>query len=168
MPATPGVTAPEAGLGRRMGAVVYETLVVAAIVLVAGFALAPVVSPSAGPSGPLVLPTGPGRAAGLAGLVSVLGLYFGWFWTGGRCTLPMKTWHLALVDRRGEPLRAGRALARYAAAWLGPVASVALVAGTQSRAGWLALAFPYAWAFVDPARCFLHDRVAGTRLVRRD
>jgi uncharacterized RDD family membrane protein YckC len=29
----------------------------------------------------------------------------------------------------------------------------------------LALALPYAWALFDRERAFLHDRIAGTRLV---
>jgi len=168
MPTPTGVTAPEAGIGRRFGAVVYETLVVAAIALVAGFAFAPFVSPAAGPSGPLVVPEGWGRVVGLVGLVAVLAVHFVWGWTGGRRTLPMKTWRLALVDAAGAPPAVTRALARYAAAWLGPMAAVALVGATHSRYGWLVLALPWAWAFVDPARRFLHDRIAGTRLVRRD
>lgn len=168
MPTPAGVTAPEAGLGRRLAAVVYEALVVAAIVLVAGFALAPFVSPAANPSGPLVVPAGQGRLAGLVGLVAVLGTYFAWSWSAGRRTLPMKTWRLTLVGPNGEPVSAARALARCAAAGLGPVAAIALVGETHSRLGWLALAVPWAWAFVDPARRFLHDRIAGTRLVRHD
>ncbi len=168
MPAGPGVSAPEAGLARRLGALVYEVLIVAAIVLVAGFALSPLVSPSAAPSGPLVLPAGPGRAVGALGVVAVLGAYFAWCWTGGRRTLPMKTWRLAIVDSSGSPPGAARALARYAAGWIGPGLAVAVVAATGSRLGWIALSTGYAWALVDPGRRFLHDRLAGTSLVRRD
>lgn len=165
MDADPGVTAPEAGLARRLGALVYEALILAAVVLIAGFALAPVMTPSATSAGPLVAPSTPGRVAGALGLVAVLALYFVGFWTAGRRTLPMKTWRLALVDAVGAPLRPGRAFARFAAAWIGPVAALVLVAATSSRWGWLALGIPYAWALADPARRFLHDRLAGTRLV---
>jgi uncharacterized RDD family membrane protein YckC len=161
----PGVSAPEAGIARRLGALVYEGLIVAAIVLVAGFALSPVMSPSATPSGPLVLPTEPRRIAGALGLVAILAGYFGWCWTGGRRTLPMKTWRLAIVDPTGAPPALSRALARFAAAWIGPAIAVALVGATHSRYGWIALATGYAWALVDPGRRFLHDRLAGTRLI---
>lgn len=161
----PGVNPPQAGLARRLGSLVYEGLVVAALVLVAGFAIVPVMSPSAAPAASLVVPSTPGRIAGALILVGLLGAYFTWCWTGGRRTLPMKTWRLVLVDAQGENLRRGRALARYAAAWVGPVLAVGLVAATHSRFAWLALTLPYAWALADPDRRFLHDRIAGTRIV---
>jgi uncharacterized RDD family membrane protein YckC len=47
----------------------------------------------------------------------VLGVYFVWFWSAGRRTLPMKTVGLRIVDRAGAPLSAARAFGRYSAAW---------------------------------------------------
>jgi uncharacterized RDD family membrane protein YckC len=164
--AGPGAPLPGAGLARRLASLVYEALVVAAIVLVAGFALTPLMSPLASPGQAPVVPGTAGRVAGFAGLVAALGAYFVWCWTSGRRTLPMKTWRLAIVDAAGAPLRGGRAWARYAAAWIGPAIAVAAYAWTHSPVAWLALAIGYAWAFVDPDRAFLHDRLAGTRLVR--
>jgi uncharacterized RDD family membrane protein YckC len=61
----------------------------------------------------------------------------------------MKTWRMRIVDERGRPLTARRAVARYALA----AAGIAL-AGTG-----------YWWAFLDRDRQFLHDRLAGTRIV---
>ena len=40
--------------------------------------------------------------------VRVGALYFCWSWTGGRRTLPMKTWRLRLTRRDGAPSTAGR------------------------------------------------------------
>lgn len=158
----------EAGLPRRLGALIYESLTVAALLFAAGFAFAPFVSPSAALSGQLVVPSAAGRAAGAVALAAVLGAYFLWCWTGGRRTLPQKTWRLAIVDACGTAPRAGRALARYTAGWLGPAAAIAVTSATHSRYGALALAIPYAWALLDPDRRFLHDRLAGTRVSRRD
>ena len=45
-------------------------------------------------------------------LFAVLALYFVYFWVKGQ-TLPMKTWHIRVVDRHGLPLRWPRALLRY-------------------------------------------------------
>ena len=46
---------------------------------------------------------------GLQALIfGVLALYFGYFWTKGQ-TLPMKTWHIRMVDRAGQPVRWPRA-----------------------------------------------------------
>jgi len=98
-----------ASLLRRLAAMVYEGLVVAAILLIAGF-------PFAGAS--------IGRLEGLtrhlfqAYLFLVLGLYFVWCWRRGGQTLPMKAWKLRVVDARGRPLETSRAILRYALAAL--------------------------------------------------
>jgi len=158
------VAAP-AGLARRLASLVYEALIAAAIVLVAGYALTPLMSPVADPGGSLVLPGTARRTAGFVLVVAILGAYYAYAWSGGRRTLPMKTWKLALVDARGAPPDVRRALVRYAAAWSAPALAIALYAATHSRVAALALALPYAYALVDRERAFLHDRVAGTRLV---
>ena len=163
VPAAPDVNA---GLARRLASLVYETLIVAAIVLAAGFALTPLMSPSASLDGVPILPGTGRRTAGLLAMASVLGAYFVWCWTAGRRTLPMKTWRLRLVDPTGAPPARARAIARYAAAWIGPAIAVAAYAATHSRLAWLALGIGYAWSLVDPHRRFLHDRIAGTRIVR--
>jgi len=162
VPPAPGASA---GLARRLASLVYEGLIVAAIVLLAGFALTPLMSPSVSPGTAPVLPGSRGRTAGFVALVAILGAYFAWCWTAGRRTLPMKTWRLRLVGPTGAPLATARAIARYGAAWIGPAIAVAAYASTHSRYAALALALGYAWALVDPDRRFLHDRLAGTRIV---
>jgi uncharacterized RDD family membrane protein YckC len=102
-------------------------------------------------------------------LVAGGALYCGWCWSEGRRTLPQKTWGLRLVDRDGRVVTWKRAMVRYAAWWLGPASAVAAYAvlqpsGHPHRALAL-LALGYAWAIVDRDRQFLHDRIAGTRLV---
>ena len=154
-----------AGLARRLASLVYEALIATAIVLVAGYALTPVMSPVADPGGALVVPGYTRRVAGFGFVVAMLGAYFVACWSGGRRTLPMKTWRMRLVDPAGGPLGVGRAIARYAVAWIGPLAAIGLYAATHSRLAAVAFALPYAWALVDPDRRFLHDRAAGTRLV---
>jgi uncharacterized RDD family membrane protein YckC len=154
-----------AGLARRLASLVYEGLIATAIVLIAGFALTPVMSPFADPGGSLVLPGYTRRVAGFALIVAILGAYFVACWSGGRRTLPMKTWRIALVVADGTPVTVPRAIARYAAAWLGPLAALATYAATQSKLAALALALPYGWALLDRERRFLHDRIAGTQLV---
>jgi len=154
-----------APLARRLASLVYELLIATAIVLVAGFALTPVMSPVADPGHALVTPSALARVAGFTALVALLGAYGVLGWSGGRRTLPMKTWRLALVDATGAPPTPSRALVRYAAAWIGPLVALAAYATTHSRWAALALALNYAWALVDRERRFLHDRLAGTRLV---
>jgi len=76
-------------------------------------------------------------------------IYFSWFWVHGGQTLPMKTWRMRLVSTAGGPVAPTRALARCLLAWvLIPAGGVAVL-----------------WAFVDRDRQFLHDRLAGTRII---
>jgi uncharacterized RDD family membrane protein YckC len=83
-------------------------------------------------------------------LVFVIGLYFVWCWLRGGQTLPMKTWRLKVVRADGTALSPARAAARYV-----------LCCASLGTAG-----AGFAWALVDSDRQFLHDRLAGTRIVR--
>ncbi|HRE16903.1 MAG TPA: RDD family protein [Rhodocyclaceae bacterium] len=78
-------------------------------------------------------------------------VYFVWFWLNGGQTLSMKTWRLRLISSDGYRLRPAQALLRYLAAW----PSVLLLVGIL-------------WAFFDRDRRFLHDRIAGTRIIAVD
>ena len=107
-------------------------------------------------------------------LVTVLGIYFVWFWTRGQ-TLPMQAWRLRLQRRDGGTVSAARALARYlvAALTIGTSLAAALYLREHSESliAWLALApgvLSVGWALADPDRQCLYDRIAGTRLVRSD
>jgi uncharacterized RDD family membrane protein YckC len=103
-------------------------------------------------------------------LFVVLGIYFTWFWAKGQ-TLAMKTWHIRLVDRHGQPVTQARALLRYVLSWLWFLPALAAIApfqltGAESAiilAGWVAV-----WALLSrlhPQQQFWHDALAGTRLV---
>lgn len=104
-------------------------------------------------------------------LFLVLGVYFIWFWIHSGQTLAMKTWKIRLVDTNGKPVRFLRAAIRYILAWLWllPGLTLAWLLGAQT---WMLVLIPLAnmaiWAlaiFLDPQRQFLHDRLAGTRLI---
>lgn len=162
-----------AGLPRRLAAIAYEALLVTALVLVLGFLMLPLVSPrAASGTGALSIPALPARAGLFFVTFAVLAVYFGWSWTGGRATLAQKTWRLRIVDRDGAPIPRRTALARYLAAWIGPaLALIAYLAlqprGLGAHAGWL-IALNFLWAAIDRDRQFLHDRVAGTRVIAAD
>jgi len=99
-----------------------------------------------------------------------LGLYFIWFWPRGQ-TLAMKTWHIRVVDARGQALSYKLALVRYLASWLWflPPLLASLALGLPPRqAALLTTAWVVLWALLSrlhPERQFLHDALAGTRLV---
>lgn len=158
-----------AALARRLGALVYEALLLAALALIAGFLLLPLVTPSAAHASTLAVPTVFLRTMLFCALAAGGAIYCTWFWSDGRRTLPQKTWKLRLVDIAGGPLTRRVALTRYAAGWIGPAAALAASVllrplGLGRYAATL-LALNYVWALVDPAHQFLHDRIARTRLV---
>jgi uncharacterized RDD family membrane protein YckC len=163
------VTVPLAGLARRLAALAYEALLVTAIVLVLGFAMLPLVSPHvAGAREALSIPALPARAGLFLAVFGALAAYFTWSWTGGRATLPQKTWRLRIVDWNGAGISPRQALARYLAAWIGPALAVVAYLvlhprGWGAHATWL-VALNFLWALIDRERLFLHDRIAGTRV----
>ena len=103
-------------------------------------------------------------------LFVVFGIYFVWFWSHGQ-TLAMKTWHIRVTDIKGCALSQQRALWRYILSWLWflPPLAARWIFNIEVRyslflaAGWIIF-----WALVShlhPRRQFLHDALAGTRLV---
>jgi len=137
-PAPPGATVP--GIARRVLSMLYESLVVFAIAFFAGLAFFGATN---------------GRLPGNTRLVFqlylflVLGAYFMACWCRGGRTLPMQTWKMRVVGRDNLPIGVGRAALRYVLAW----------------PSLLLLGVGVFWAFFDRDRQFLHDRLAGTRIV---
>jgi len=160
-----------AGLLPRLGAALYEALLVAALAFMTGYLMLPLVSPGmAATATQLTMPSMPARVALFGVLFAVIALYFVWSWTGGRRTLPMKTWRMRVALADGAPPGGKTALLRYLAAWIGPALALIGFALLRER-GHGALAFcllglNFLWAGVDPERQFLHDRIAGTRILR--
>ena len=103
-------------------------------------------------------------------LFVVFGVYFGWFWARGQ-TLAMKTWHIRVVDRLGRPVTQARAVLRYLLSWLWFLPPLALMAPFNLSGGEMAvltLGWIWVWALLSrfhPQRQFLHDALAGTRLI---
>jgi uncharacterized RDD family membrane protein YckC len=110
------------------------------------------------------------RHALQAFLFLIFGIYFVWLWSRGQ-TLAMKTWNIRIVDVAGRAVSQPRALLRYVLSWLwlmpalGAVAPFSLPVGeiVVVVLGWVAV-----WAVLSrfhPERQFLHDALAGTRLI---
>jgi uncharacterized RDD family membrane protein YckC len=79
----------------------------------------------------------------------ILLVYFIWFWSNGRQTLAMKTWRIRLIAKDGQSVRPAQALLRYLLCWPSfGLAGIGII-----------------WALLDRDGQFLHDRIAGTRLL---
>jgi uncharacterized RDD family membrane protein YckC len=131
------------GVARRLACALYDLLICVALVVVATFPFILVFGDST---------QGWRRHLLQSWLVAVIGTYFVAFWTHGGQTLPMKTWRLALVRAGdGGPVRLFQAVHRFLLAVLST----------------LALGLGFLWAFADRERQFLHDRLAGTKIVER-
>lgn len=130
-----------ASFGIRIAIMIYESLLVIAVIFVASFLILPVV-------GNLAAPWQKHLFQGF--LLIVLFAYFAAFWLRSGQTLAMKTWRVRLVRADGQPLTVKLAFFRFVLALLGLAAA----------------GLGLAWAWVDRDRQFLHDRLLGTRLIR--
>ena len=160
MPNTPlDLTAPS--LKRRMACWLYEGLLLFGVVFIAGYLFSTLSQTRHALDNRHLLQ---------AFVFVVFGIYFTWFWSKGQ-TLAMKTWHIKVVDRTGQPVSQPRALLRYLLSWLWFLPPLAFVAPyglssgevTVLTLGWIAV-----WALLSrfhPQRQFWHDALAGTRLV---
>jgi len=129
-----------AGLTRRLLSLLYEIPLLAAV-LIAGSLPLPALSPGAQDIA--------ARPLTQLYLVALAGLYFVWQWRRGGQTLSMRTWRIGLVARDGGPLGVRQAIYRY----------ILALAGT------LLLGAGFLWALADREGQFLHDRLAGTRII---
>ncbi|MDW8313322.1 MAG: RDD family protein, partial [Burkholderiales bacterium] len=167
-----GVGLSRAGLWRRFGAFVHELLFLVAYLFIVGLIFAAFSGATSKAGRPQIL-TGPIAVLQQIYLFASLGLYFVYFWTNGRRTLAFKTWGLRLVPAKArsiEPIATRSAIVRYFATWIGPMLGVLTYKATDGLYGlWLIALFAnFLWALIDRDRQFLHDRIAGTRVVRSD
>ncbi len=124
------------GLWRRVASMLYEAILLFAVAVFAGWVFYAA-------SGGRDATQGALRYELQALILVMFAAYFLWCWLRGGQTLPMKAWKIRLVD-----VSPRRALLRFL------LALVLVPTGVS-----------IAWALVDRERQFLHDRLAGTRLV---
>ncbi len=141
-PSEPENVGKPAGILRRFAAILYDSLLLVAILFVAALPL---------PAIPEALRTALlGRLAVQLYLLAVGILFFAWFWVHGGQTLGMRAWRLKVVtDPGGAPLNWRNALTR---------ALLALIS-------WVCLGVGFLWALWDPQRRAWHDRGSRTRLI---
>lgn len=130
MQVTPGVL-------RRLAALVYDSLLLTAVLMVASFAFLRILGDATHP---------PLRYVFQVYLLLLCALYFIGFWLKGGQTLAMRTWRFKLLSASGEAVSPRQAILRFCLAPFGLLL--------------------FWWAWLDRDGSFLHDRLAGTRLVR--
>lgn len=125
---------------RRLAAVAYDSLLLVAVLFLAGLPL---------PLIPETVRFQPWARYAIFGyMVLVSFLFFGWFWTHGGQTLGMRAWRFRVVAVDGGCLSWPLAWRRFA--W-------AMVSWLTAGAGFL-------WSLFDPQRRAWHDRLSATRL----
>jgi len=127
------------GLGSRLAAIVYDALVLVAVLF---FATVPIVLLHGGAVEHSPLFNGY--------LVLVAFAFFGGFWTHGGQTIGMRTWHIRLARSTGERVRWRDAALRFLAAII----------------SWAALGAGFWWCLVDREGRAWHDRLSDTELRR--
>ena len=124
-----------ASLARRLGSLLYEALLLLGVAFFAGTVFF-LASGGARPEGWLL------RAEQLF-LAAVFASYFLYCWLRGGQTLAMKAWRIRLVG-----VSAANAVPRFLLAALLVPTGISIL-----------------WTLVDRERQFLHDRLAGTRVI---
>src|SRR5262245_8487168 len=151
MPTTTPDEPRPAGLGRRLGAMLYDSLLLFAITWA-------VTALEIGlrvwwRGAETVRATGAAAAGGILlqlPLLAVVALFFGWFWTHSGQTLGMQAWRLRVETGTGDRIGWRQAMLRLA------LAAVSL--GCLGAGYWSAL--------FDPERRCWHDRWTGSRVVQ--
>ncbi len=105
MSGAPGISYPDAGLGRRLGALLYDIFVLLGILFIAALPL------------PWFDQITEGTWLGLwikrIYLLTVCFAYFGGFWVNGGQTLGMKAWHIKVIKLSEHSLGWSHALKRF-------------------------------------------------------
>jgi uncharacterized RDD family membrane protein YckC len=133
-----------AGFGRRFAALIYDSLLLAALLLAYTAVVVAVRGRGLTPTAGYVWYLYRG------GELAMVGAYYVANWMQSGQTLGMRAWHLRLISDSGRRLPLERALWRCVLGFL----------------AWTPAALGVLWLYADPERLALHDRLSGTRVVR--
>ncbi len=138
------ISGTSAGFGRRLASLVYDALLLAALLMVYTLVIVLI------HGGAVTEESGRLRWwAFRTGALLVIGAYYVINWTRSGQTLGMRAWRLRAVTDTGKPLELGRAILRFL--W--------------ALAAWAPAGLGVLWLYVDPARLAVHDRLSRTRVV---
>jgi len=144
---------PPAGLGRRMAAICYDTLLCIALLMVTTFIYKLVWMGFVGEAGLRQLSeSGALDADPLLSSILLMTLFgfFARFWTHSGQTLGMQVWGVRVQNPDGTAISLWQALLRFVVA----------------IASWLCLGLGFFWSLFDKQKRCWHDRYSGTQLVR--
>jgi uncharacterized RDD family membrane protein YckC len=131
---------PRCGLVRRLMAILYDAMALAAVLLFASLLALPLLGDS------------PSRWA-MVGfrvyLVLIVFFFFAWFWSHGGQTLGMAAWRVRLQNRLPGPPNPWQLLLRF----------------LMAIVSWLALGLGFIWSLFDREGLTWHDRFSMTELV---
>jgi Predicted membrane protein/domain len=130
-----------ASLTRRLAAVIYDSLLLFAVLFVGTF---PVLGLTDGQA------VAPKNFLFTLYLLTLGFVFFGWFWTHGGQTLGMRAWRIRVQQCDGTPITWRQAAVRFCCAIL----------------SWLPLGAGFLWMLVDRDRLTWHDRCSDTRVIR--
>lgn len=131
------------GFLRRLAAIIYDALLLLAVLF---FATA------------LALPLNSGKAFSSQQyfypiyLLSVSFLFYGWFWTHGGQTLGLRSWKMQLVSRTQTTIDWKQAFIRFVGALI----------------SWLCLGAGIFWILLDKNNLGWHDYLSGTMPVNKN
>ena len=134
-----------AGFGRRFAALMYDALLLTALLVIFTTATVMLGTRSA------IVPETAGVWAYIyrAALLAIIVGYYVINWTRSGQTLGMRAWRLRAVDAHGKRMNVRSALLRYL--W-GVLA-------------WAPAALGVLWLYLDAEHLAIHDRLSGTRVV---
>jgi uncharacterized RDD family membrane protein YckC len=127
------------GLGRRFGAIVYDSLLVLAVLFLGTL---PFIAAAGGE------PVEPGNRKYQLTMLLLCYVFFVGFWSGYGRTLGMQSWRLRIETIEGGKPGVKRSTIRFFAALL----------------SWLPAGLGFWWQMFDADGLAWHDRLSGTRL----
>lgn len=164
-----------AGLLRRLGAVISDSLVVVGMMLLGTLLFVPVLSHL---DAKAMTPSEVGWLWSVIywfWLLSIWMVFFGYFWSRSGQTVGMRAWRLRVENNAGELLTWRQSLIRLWAAvvpWLPCLVTLAVAERLQSNAlkyvgeGLSAIGVAaLLWMYFDPAKGTWHDRITNSRII---
>jgi uncharacterized RDD family membrane protein YckC len=127
------------GFFRHMAIVIYDSLLLLALLILATAIILPFNKGEAFTSTQFFFPLY---------LISISFLFYGWFWTHGGQTLGMKTWKIRVQTFDQQPITWGHAFKRFVLAII----------------SWGFIGLGFFWMLIDKKNHTWHDRFSKTAL----